>query len=468
MTDIQNTLPPDFLKKMETLLGDEYPSFLKSYLQDPHMGLRVNTLKSDLADFISKTDFALKPVGDYAPAGFIVQDESKPGSHPYHAAGAYYMQEPSAMAVAGLVDPQPGEWVLDLAAAPGGKATHLSALMADQGLLVANDIDSKRAKILSENLERWGARNALVINAHPDQLAQQFGAVFDRVLVDAPCSGEGMFRRIGSFAWSENHVLACARRQTAVLATAAQLVKPTGRLVYSTCTFSPEEDEAIIAQFLQEVPQFQLVDPPRFVGFARGRPLWVDSNLQNETLNKTVRLWPHHFAGEGHFIAVLQRTSAGDEPIAKPWDFPRPRRAEIEAWHQFARDFLTIAFDEDRLYLKNGRLYHLPTQTIDTAGIKLVRYGLLLGEIRKKQFKPHHALALTLDPDDVQQTVNLSATDTAVSDYLAGHEFTVQAPNGWTLLTVDGFALGWGKVVNGRMKNHYPHHFRRKKGMVHK
>ena len=462
MSEIETNPPPDFLAKMEQLLGDEYPSFLESYWQDPHSGLRVNTLKSDVADFISKTEFALTPVGDYAPAGFIVQDESKPGGYPLHAAGAYYMQEPSAMAVAGVVDPQPGEWVLDLAAAPGGKATHLAALMADRGLLVANDIDGKRSKILAENLERWGARNALVTNAHPDKLAQQFGAVFDRVLVDAPCSGEGMFRRIGSFEWSDGHVLACARRQTAVLASAAQLVKPNGRLVYSTCTFSPEEDEAIIAQFLQEFPQFSLVDPPRFAGFAPGRPFWVDADLQDDDLRKTIRLWPHKFAGEGHFIAVMERNGESSQEEAKFWNFPKPRRSEIQVWHEFARNYLNIAFDEDRLYLKNGRLYHLPSEAIDPTGIKLVRYGLLLGEIRKNQFKPDHALALTLEPEDTKQIIELAATDTAVTDYLTGHEFAVQAPNGWTLVVVDGYALGWGKVVNGRMKNHYPRYLRRK------
>ena len=463
MTDIQTNLSPDFLTKMEILLEDEYPSFLQSYVQEPHIGLRVNTLKSDAADFSSKIGFALKPVGDYAPAGFLVVDEAKPGRHPYHAAGAYYMQEPSAMAVAGLAEPQPGEWVLDLAAAPGGKATHLSALLEDVGLLVANDIDGKRAKILAENLERWGARNAVVTNAHPDQLAQQFGAVFDRVLVDAPCSGEGMFRRIGTFAWSDDHVLACARRQTAVLATAAQLVKPQGRLVYSTCTFSPEEDEAIIAQFLQDFPEFQLIDPQRFAGFERGRPSWVDPELQSDDLNKTIRLWPHKFAGEGHFIAVLERTSDAERTKIKQGNFPQPRRSDIQAWHEFAQQVLHIEFEDERLYLKNGRLYHLPPETIDTTGIKLVRYGLLLGEIRKNQFKPHHALALTLNGEDVQQVIALSVADTAVSDYLAGYELTTDTENGWALITVDGFGLGWGKVVNGRVKNHYPHHLRNKK-----
>ncbi|MCA9969861.1 MAG: RsmB/NOP family class I SAM-dependent RNA methyltransferase, partial [Anaerolineales bacterium] len=267
--------PADFMSKMRRLLGEEFAAFAASYAQPAHVGLRVNTLKISPADFSSKTPFALEPVGAYEPAGFRVLGDAQPGAHPHHAAGLYYLQEPSAMAVAALLDPQPGERVLDLAAAPGGKATHLIARMADRGLLVANDVDRTRVRDLAENLERWGARNVLITNNTPEQLADHFGAVFDRVLVDAPCSGEGMFRKQGGFDWSEAMVLACARRQTAVLDTAARLVRPGGLLAYATCTFSPEEDEGVVGRFLAAFPDFELQPAPALSGTAPGVPAWL-------------------------------------------------------------------------------------------------------------------------------------------------------------------------------------------------
>lgn len=446
---------------MKRLLGPEFAAFAASYTQPPLMGLRVNTRKIAPADFNNISPFALKPVGAYAPAGFVVADESKPGSHPYHAAGLYYLQEPSAMAVAQLVNPQPGEWVLDIAAAPGGKTTHLSALMADTGLLVANDIDARRAAILSENVERWGARQALITNAHPEQLAQQFGPIFDRVLVDAPCSGEGMFRRIGVFDWSEANVLACARRQTAVLATAATLVKPGGRLVYATCTFAPEEDENSIARFLAEHPDFALAEPERFAGFDRGRPSWVEEGLPRAGIEKTVRLWPHHFPGEGHFIAVMQRENKKPEGSWRPFGFKAPKSSELKVWREFARVTLRGDWPEEHMLLKNGRLYLLPPEAVETGRLKLVRYGLLLGEVRPKYFKPGHALALALKPGEVVTTVNFPPDSPEITAYLAGHPLPIttdQLPitDNWSLITVNGFPLGWAKASGDQLKNHYP------------
>jgi 16S rRNA C967 or C1407 C5-methylase (RsmB/RsmF family) len=305
---------------MAGLLGEEFTQFAQSYDETPAVGLRVNTLKLSAADFSTLSPFALKAVGRHEPDGFLVTDASKPGSHPYHAAGLFYLQEPSAMVVGGLVAAQPGELVLDLAAAPGGKATHLAAQLQGRGLLLANDVHTGRARLLAENLERWGAANTLITSAEPEHLAAQFGPIFDRVLVDAPCSGEGMLRKLGlPFEWSEGMVLACSRRQTAVLHTAAQLVRPGGRLVYATCTFAPEENEAVIAQFLREFPQYELIDPPRFAGFGAGRPSWVDPSLADDNLQKCVRLWPHLFPGEGHFVAVMQHID--DE---KPQRFGKP------------------------------------------------------------------------------------------------------------------------------------------------
>jgi 16S rRNA C967 or C1407 C5-methylase (RsmB/RsmF family) len=289
MSNNSQAAPLDFMAKMAGLLGNEFAQFEQSYQEAPAVGLRVNTLKLSAADFSTLSPFVLKAVGAHEPAGFLVTDDSRPGSHPYHAAGLYYLQEPSAMVVGGLVAANPDELVLDLAAAPGGKATHLAAHMQGSGLLVANDIHTGRARLLAENMTRWGAQNALITSAEPEHLAAQFGPIFDRVLVDAPCSGEGMLRKhqfTGKqepFEWSEAMVLACARRQTAVLHTAADFVRPGGWLVYATCTFSPEEDEAVIARFLQALPHFELIAPPRFAGCEAGRPGWVVNSLASES-----------------------------------------------------------------------------------------------------------------------------------------------------------------------------------------
>lgn len=459
---------------MARLLGDEFTQFAQSYSDTPTVGLRVNTLKLSAADFSTLSPFTLKAMGPHEPAGFLVTDGSKPGSHPYHAAGLYYLQEPSAMVVGGLVQAEPGELVLDLAAAPGGKATHLTAQMQGRGLLVANDIHTGRARLLAENMTRWGTRNALITSAEPEHLATHFGPIFDRVLVDAPCSGEGMFRKHqfadkqqfagkqGPFAWSEAMVLACARRQTAVLHTAAELVRPGGRLVYATCTFSPEEDEAVIAQFLQKFPQFDLVDPPRFAGFGRGRPSWVERSLADETLQRSVRLWPHRFPGEGHFIAVMHHVdNQKPQGFVKPLGFSPPSKKDLAIWQAFAQEFLRVELSEERLLLVNGRLYLLPEAALDCGKLHLIRYGLLLGEIRKGYFRPDHALALALTPDDAADTITFAADSDEIAGYLQGHDLPNSGPDGWLLVAVNGFALGWGKRVNGRLKNHYPRGLRR-------
>ncbi len=455
-------LPDGFMVKMAGLLGDEFAPFEQSFDETPAIGLRVNGLKLTPADFSTLSPFALKAVGPHEPAGFIVQDGSKPGSHPYHAAGLYYLQEPSAMVVGGLVAAKPGELVLDLAAAPGGKATHLASQMQGSGLLIANDVHTGRAHLLAENMRRWGARNALIASATPDHLAAQFGPIFDRVLVDAPCSGEGMLRKQqfagkqGSFEWSEAMVMACARRQTAVLHSAANLVKPGGRLVYATCTFSPEEDEAVVAAFLGCFPEFELIDPPRFAGFGRGQPSWTGDGTTNESLRKSVRLWPHQFPGEGHFVAVMQRADASNHPFGNPLAVPPIGKQELGIWQTFAQKFLRTDLSEERLLLVNSRLYLLPQAALESGKLHLIQYGLLLGEIRKGHFRPDHALALALKPEEAVDSISFAAESDEIAAYLQGLDLPNSGPNGWLLVTVDGFPLGWGKRVNGRIKNHYP------------
>lgn len=473
--------PAEFLARMRDLLGpDEYPAFREAFEQPPRAGLRVNTLKISIPDFISIAPFSLAPVGDWEPAGFIVTGESRPGRHPYHDAGLYYLQEPSAMAAAALLSAAPGERVLDLAAAPGGKATQLAALMGrsapaapvsalrraldDESLLVANDVHAGRARLLADNLARWGALNVLVTQDEPQRVASAFGPIFDRVLIDAPCSGEGMIRRRESLEWSEAIVAACARRQRGILAVAPDLVRPGGRLLYATCTFAPEENEQVVADFLAERPDFHLIDPPRAGAFERGRPAWAAASpAVAGQLSRAVRLWPHRFPGEGHFLALMQREpreATANEDVGRARLRP-PSAEEMGLWRAFADASLAIAIPDERLHAHNGRLYLGPKTMLPTGRVRLVRCGLLLGEVRPGRFHPAHDLALALTAADAAQAFDRPPDHPQLAAYLSGASLPEGGPDGWVLMTVDGFGLGWGKRAGGRIKNHYPHYWRR-------
>jgi len=478
---------------MQQLLpAAEFDAFVAAFDGPPRVGLRVNTLKISVPEFTSIAPFSLAPVGDWEPAGFIVTGDARPGRHPFHDAGLYYLQEPSAMVAAALLAPRPGEIVLDLAAAPGGKATHLMSLMAGpdrderpsalrrglaaEGLLVANDVHAGRARLLAENLARWGAVNALVTQDEPERVAAAFGPLFDRVLIDAPCSGEGMFRRREGIEWSEAIVAACARRQHKLMAFAPQLVRPGGRLLYATCTFAPEENERVIGGFLMghwetggmetgRPGDWEIVEPVRYAGFGRGRPDWTDMPPSvTVQLERAVRLWPHRFPGEGHFLALLQRGGGADDLDVKHRAFRhRPLSAdEARLWREFAAATLTVDIPVERILAHHGRLYLLPRTTPAVERVHIVRYGLLLGEIKPGRFQPAHDLALAMTTGDAASSVNWAADDPRLAAYLAGHEPpSGDLPGGWTLVTVSGYGLGWGKVVGGRLKNHYPRHLRR-------
>lgn len=470
------TFDNDFLARMAALLGAEFADFAAALGQPGRSGLRVNTLKTDAAA-VARLGFGLTPLGSAEPDAFLVDPADQPGKHPWHAAGAYYLQDPSAMMAARLVAPRPGERVLDLCAAPGGKTTHLATLMGDSGFLLANDIHARRARDLLENVERWGCRSVCVTNETPTRLADALGAQFDRVLVDAPCSGEGMFRKRGPFAWDSAQIAACARRQGHILVDAARLVRPGGRLVYATCTFAPEENEGSVARFLAAHADFALVEPPRLAGFAPGRPDWLDDHPSPDgppppdgaspdgraDLRRAVRLWPHRFPGEGHFIAVMQRDGVASAESHPPPPPPRLPRAQRAAFADFARDTLVDAPPDDRLELVGDRLLLLPADRLDVARLHLLRLGVLLGELRGERrgvyFRPNHALALTLTPAAVRHSVDLDPHQTAA--YLFGHDLDAAGADGWALVTSSGLALGWGKRVRGRLKNHYPHHLRR-------
>lgn len=452
-------LPKPFLARMATLLAGAFPAFLASYDQPATAGLRVNSLKLSPAQWA-----AISPFGQTSlpglPEGFLlVEDETRPGKHPYFAAGLYYLQDPSAMMVTALLDPRPGEIILDLAAAPGGKATHIAARLQNQGLLVANEIHPQRVWALAQNLERWGATNVAITHETPERLAGRWPGFFDKVLVDAPCSGEGMFRKLPAARaeWSPEIAAGCALRQHAILQAAAPLVRPGGVLIYATCTFNPAENEGVLARFLAAVPGFALEAVEARPGFAPGRPDWVAPDAALPALSQAVRLWPHEGPGEGHFIACLRRQPGppAPRPGAATRPFPRPAGT---LWADFCRTSLTTPPDSGRVTQVGGYLYELPPDLPDWQGLRVIRPGRWLGELKKQRFEPAHALALSLTATQARRVLNFPAGEAAVRAYLRGEALPIPAggDDGWTLVTVDGFPLGWGKRVDHLLKNHYP------------
>ncbi|WP_042357281.1 RsmF rRNA methyltransferase first C-terminal domain-containing protein [Bacillus rubiinfantis] len=446
-------LPKEFEVKMQQLLQEEYVDFIKSYQAPKAQGLRVNTLKVSKEDFEQISPFSLKSI-PWVAEGYFYGAEERPGKHPYHEAGLYYIQEPSAMAVGEILDPQPGERILDLCAAPGGKTTHIAQRMKGQGLLVTNELYSARAKVLSQNVERMGIKNAVVTNETPARLAERFPSYFDRVMVDAPCSGEGMFRKDpeARAEWSLANVAQCAFRQLDILQQAADMLKPGGRLVYSTCTFSPEENEGVISKFIKENPHFIIEDVKTFAGFAHGRKEWVQDPAPG--IAKTIRLWPHQLQGEGHFIAVLQKTD-GDESGRRRYIKPLKDTKLLKSYLDFASENLLSAPKGDFL-LFGDHLYLVPNEMLSLDQLKVIRPGWHLGTIKKNRFEPSHALALSLTTAEVKQHWNLSVDSREVYSYLRGESLQADAPKGWYLVDVSGFPLGWGKLSDHILKNHFP------------
>ena len=428
-------LPQAFLQRMELQLGEEYPAFLQSLERPRAVALRFNPLKGAAPQL----DFVCDPVL-WESCGFYYDPQYRPGLHPYHDCGVYYLQEASAMAPVTLLDPQPGEMVCDLCAAPGGKSTQIASRLQGEGLLVSNEIHPKRAKILSRNMERMGVANALVTNETPERLAKQFPNFFDRVLVDAPCSGEGMFRKEEAAVadWSVETVQMCAARQLEILGSAAQMVRPGGRMVYSTCTFSSEENEQVIATFLAGHSDFELQD--------------VDAPWFDRVSEGNYRMWPHKLLGEGHFAAVLRKKGEARELPERQKAQPAP-----EVWQEFARD-MEISLPKGNALLFGQSLFWIPEQMPQLKGLKVLRPGLELGELKKDRFEPAHALALWLKT--CKNTVELAPGDPAVEAYLQG-QVIPGSQKGWCLVTVGGYSLGWCKGDGAQLKNHYPKGLRR-------
>ncbi len=415
-------LPEKFLTRMKSALGADFSLFLKSYDQPAVKGVRVNTLKISAEDFLKISPFPLERV-EWEKSAFYAAAESL-GKSVYHAAGLYYAQEPSACAPVPALGVQRGDVTLDLCAAPGGKSTQIAQYLGGEGLLVSNEINFPRAKILSQNIERLGVKNAVVVNAHPDVLCTKFAGFFDKVLVDAPCSGEGMFRKDPAAVseWSEAAVKACAVRQRAVLQSAYVALAAGGTLVYSTCTFSPEEDEEQVEAFLSAHPDC--------------------------TLLKTEKLYPHEVRGEGHFFAAIKK--AGEKACDVPTMKTVVPNADEKVYRQWERDNLREKFG--RLHCVDGVLYSLPENCPDLNGLRVLRAGVRLGEVSHGLFTPSHSLAMCLEKDGAP---SVEVDEAEALKYLSGLTFGADG-KGWKLAVFNGFPLGWCKVSDGVAKNRYP------------
>ncbi len=440
-------LPKQFLEIMKNDMKDEFDSFISSYEKQVAKGLRVNTLKISIDEFKKISPFALRSV-PWSEEGFYV-DEEKIGRHPYHFAGLYYSQEVSAMSAVPLLNVNKGERVLDLCSAPGGKGTYLAQFLQGTGLLVLNEKVSKRAKILQENVERMGIKNAVVLNEETHILANKFPSYFDKILVDAPCSGEGMFKkeREAIDNWSIENVKLCAERQLKILNDASKMLKVGGKIVYSTCTFAKEEDEMLIEKFLQENKNFQLCKLPTFKGWK-----YFDIGM--------AKLYPHKIEGEGHFLALLTKTDEVEQGSAVKEFFFRTDRTANKLFEEFADKFF-ITKPDLNIYQSNGVLYSLPQDMFEFRDLHLIRAGVKLGELVNGRFEPSHNLATILKPCECKNVSNYNTIE--IEKYLKGEVMESRCQNGWCLVCVDGFSMGLGKVsgntyneFNGVVKNHYP------------
>ena len=435
-------LPEPFIKRMKGELKEKFPAFLRCYEEPPVKGVRANLLKCPAEGFARLAPFPLGESVPWAEGGFYTGEE-RPGAYPEHFAGLYYCQEPSAMCAAPLLNVQPKERVLDLCAAPGGKTTQLAAAMAGEGVLIANEYVSGRAKILSQNVERMGVKNCAVVSASAEELAETLPAFFDKVLVDAPCSGEGMFRKdreaIGE--WSEENVARCIARQRDILDAAARLVRAGGRLVYSTCTFARGEDEGQAEDFLARHPEFALLEQHR--------------------------LMPHEVKGEGHFAALFEKRGEDEACKARPFPVRRDRAAE-KAWREFAADFFVSPPEGTVTALPDGRLFLLPEGLPALCG-RVLRAGVELGEYNSKRFMPAHALVMSATREEVRRFVALEREDAERylhGEALAGERLDgfggsgggagMPEESGWCMVGYKGYPLGLGKLAGGQLKNHLP------------
>ncbi len=445
----ERKISEEFLYRMKELLGEEeYEAYLKSFEEERLYGLRVNTLKITPEKFAEMTSLKLKPV-PWIHNGFYYEGEERPAKDPYYYAGLYYLQEPSAMTPANLLTVVPGDKVLDLCAAPGGKSTELGAKLEGKGLLVSNDISNSRAKALLKNLELWGIENICVTSEEPKKLKEAFGDFFDKILVDAPCSGEGMFRKDADMvkSYEEHGPEYYAGIQREIMDQAVDMLAPGGLLLYSTCTFSVCENEDIISRTLECHEEMELIKLPFFEGASKGIGL-----------TGCLRLFPHKIRGEGHFMALLKKkgSPAGCEAWGKNARKQSPLPEELS-------DFLSMVskpLERSRIRIKNDAVYYLPEHFPEAAkGLRYLRTGLFLGELKKGRFEPGQAFAMVLKPEEFKQTISWEKQDERVIRYLKGETIFLKEEEeqvkGWCLICVEGFPLGFAKGSKAVLKNKY-------------
>ncbi len=438
--------PNDFLNRMSECLGNETEAFLRSFDRSLKKALRINPLKINEDRFKELTDIELLDKVPWCPDGFYIDGNSHPGKSVLHDAGAFYVQEPSAMAVAELLMPERGDIMLDLCAAPGGKTTHIAGKMKDAGFLVSNEINFGRAKILSKNVERMGIGNCIVTSNTPEELCNAFGCFFDKILIDAPCSGEGMFRtkEVAISQWSLDNIGYCVKRAKEILRCAIPMLKPGGIMVYSTCTFEVCENEEMINYILSEFPEMERCDEaPEYIKRNLSPGIYQDAG--------TYRVWPHRQDGEGHFLAKLKKRG---EYNRSPFNSYKCKKNKL----------LDDFFEDCGITLPDGRLIagkDEPALTpFDTGGMSLrvLRNGVKLGTIKKDRFEPDHALALYLSPGDIKKVFDMADPYA----FLAGDSIPCDKDvKGWGIAAFEGLSLGWGKATGGVVKNHYPRGLRR-------
>lgn len=453
-------LPEKFISRMKEMLNDEYNNFITAFETSPiYSGIRINTAKEGARGAVFSSFPNLTPV-PWCADGFYADKSVISGNHPLHMAGLFYFQEPSAMSAVAALPINEGDFVLDLCAAPGGKSTQAGAALNGSGLLVANEIVKKRADILSENIERMGIKNAVVTNETPQRLSEKYIEFFDKIIVDAPCSGEGMFRKEPQAIdeWSIEHTISCGVRQKHILDCAVKMLKKGGIIVYSTCTFAPVENEEIAAYLINE-HKLELCETPLDM-LDCGRTEWSESGFD---MTKTRRIFPHKQNGEGHFIALFKKSGEPDtkqKKSAKKASKPNETlNNALALYRKFEKDALNISLEGD-FVLFGDNLYLKPTG-IDIDKIKVQRLGLHLGEVKKNRFEPSHALVLALTKNDFKSSVDFASDSEEIISYLKGNIIDCNQ-NGWTAVLTNGFPIGWGKASNGVLKNHYPKFLRLK------
>lgn len=463
-------LPQSFLDSMKEILGEDYEAFLAGFDGQRQYGLRVNTLKMNLEEFERIAPFHLKKV-PWISNGYFYEAEDVPAKHPFYSAGLYYLQEPSAMTPASRLKVQPGERILDLCAAPGGKATELGAALQGEGLLVANDINTARARALLRNLELFGISNSFVTNEPPHVLAERFPEFFHKIMVDAPCSGEGMFRKNPAVvdSWQEKGPEYFSKLQREIIVQAADMLLPGGMMFYSTCTFSPLENEKTITHLLKERPDMEVIPMEDYEGFAEGLTSYR-GEVFDESCKLCRRIWPHKMSGEGHFMALLHKKSGTQQQVQQTvsqssiwWEKCKGLNKEQKAAAEDFFSHVNIAYDEKRIDVRGDNLYYLPAPKYDGRGLHFLRNGLFMGEFKKKRFEPSQPFALALHAQDFDQVLDFPADDERLSRYLRGETLDVsdliageKKRKGWQLVMVAGHPLGFGKLVNNNLKNKYP------------